>query len=112
MIVTISNLAYNVSVPAIASNGVAVGIVSNRVTYTYSASGLCDSGDLGCNNNPCSGGCYDPCYPCTNAVCGANPSGIFSETGLPVDCPSVTLDNMERSVCPYLQCFSLVGRIE
>jgi uncharacterized repeat protein (TIGR03803 family) len=101
-IVTITGLGLtsNVTVSALASNGVAVGIVSNGVTYTCVASGWCNSGDLpSCTN--------------TNIPCGCDPNGKFSDTGEPpFECPASATYGMTKAVCPYLQCLSLVGRIE
>ena len=47
--VTITGLTNNVTVAAIASNGVAVGIVSDNATYSYIASGSCTYAQGSCS---------------------------------------------------------------
>ena len=85
----VSNVIVQANYPNGFATGTVVGTVSNGVTYSYSASGLCAYCD------------YDP------EACTENASGVNTETGLPVACPPVC-----GLVCPGLQCFSLVGRIE
>ena len=87
--VSISNVCTNVTVWAINSVGVAVGTVSNSVTYSYSASGLCDRG----NDH----------Y--TNA------NGDDSITQMPVNCLGAGWQASEAP-CPDAQCYSLVGKVE
>jgi alpha-tubulin suppressor-like RCC1 family protein len=86
--VTISGLGQ-VNVPSDAANGVVIGIVSNGVTYSYSATGLCFfvAGDL-------------------NTAEDASGNGT---NGLPHGCPFY---GSSQFVCPASICYSLVGRIE
>jgi alpha-tubulin suppressor-like RCC1 family protein len=84
------------NVPVLATNyqGIAVGSVTIGNVYTFTASGDCVY-DTGLN--------YE-----------VNPSGIDPRTSDHVDCStsSVYYVNMTNSICPSLQCYSLVGKIQ
>jgi alpha-tubulin suppressor-like RCC1 family protein len=86
--VTVSGVVSEATVPAQSESGVVVGTVSNGVVYSYSASGLCTN--------------------CSSGLCGENASGINTYTDEPAGCPS----DMSNFICPTLQCYSLVGKIE
>jgi alpha-tubulin suppressor-like RCC1 family protein len=86
--VTITNVVSGLFVPATSESGVLAGSVSNGVIYYYVASGIASN----CN----SGGCAE------------NASGVSTITEEPVGCPPY----MSEFICPSLQCYSLVGKIE
>jgi alpha-tubulin suppressor-like RCC1 family protein len=86
--VTVTGVVSGATVPATYEAGVIAGIVSNGVMYSYSASGICTN--------------------CTSEGCGDNASGVNNATGEPSVCPS----DMSNFICPALQCYSLVGKIE
>ena len=83
-IVSISTLTNNVTVWATNGDGVAVGTVTNGVTYTYFATGSCSY-----NTNA------------TDSYFG--PDGGGSDV-----CIHFYMGN---AVCPNGECFSLVGKI-
>jgi hypothetical protein len=85
--VTVASVANNIAVPASAANGIAVGIVSNGVSYTFSASGTC-SWDRTCTN------------------CVADADGNHNGA---VNCSSVITPAF---ICPAARCYSLVGKIQ
>jgi alpha-tubulin suppressor-like RCC1 family protein len=89
--VTIDNGLGTTNVPGNAENGVAIGTVSNGVTYTYSATGLC----------------YH-CAPGGVPDCPTDPNGKKTN-GILWDCSSRSPCTL---VCPECQCFSLVGKIK
>ncbi len=89
---TINSVTTNVPAydPSAYGIGVAVGTVTNGGVYSYMASGYC---------------VYDAFLQKADA------NGRDSVSGSPVDCSFAYLD-MTNSVCPSLQCFSLVGKVQ
>jgi hypothetical protein len=89
----------NIIVQALFSSGVATGIVagivSNGVTYSYSATGLC-TWSTSCTASP----------DCTTDANGNHTNGV------PADCVAANwTPGRCTAPCPTLQCFSLVGKI-
>jgi hypothetical protein len=80
----------NVTVYGTNSLGVALGTVTNGGAYSYTASGLC---------------VYDSAHNL------ADPDGRDSGSSNQVDC-SFSYLNVTNSICPSLQCFSLVGKVQ
>jgi hypothetical protein len=85
--VTVTGVVSGAVVPAVEETGVVVGTVSNGVIYSYTASGLCTN--------------------CNSGSCGEDASGVSTTTGLPRTCSGTS-----NFICPDLQCYSLVGKIE
>jgi alpha-tubulin suppressor-like RCC1 family protein len=80
--------------PTWAGTGVRVGPVTQGSNYTYTASGLCVYDSRGFQ---------------------ADPNGVNPATSNLVTCTSSTFNfnfNKTNSICPWLQCFSLVGKIQ
>jgi alpha-tubulin suppressor-like RCC1 family protein len=92
--VTIGGLASNVAVVGSNNVGVAVGAVTNGLTYTYIASGFCSYDS---NESPSS---------------DVDPNGN-NRSGIPIGCtgPNGTGATPCGFVCPDTICYSLVGRI-
>jgi len=92
--VTVNGVTTNVPAYAdyVSPFGVAVGTVTNGVSYTFSASGRC---------------IHDINNPSTMSDANGNKTN-----GVPWDCSDFSIINKTNAVCPTAQCFSLVGKIQ
>jgi hypothetical protein len=87
----------NVVVVASNSVGIAVGPVTNGVTYSFSANGYCSWTTPGnCTATP---------------DCSTDPNGNHSN-GEPANCVAAGWNQTGAAICPLAHCFSLVGKIE
>jgi hypothetical protein len=92
---TVYGVASDVVVPANNNLGVVAGMVSNGVTYSYSATGFC-VWSTSCHTSP----------DCATDANGHHPDGTVA------DCVAAGWNASNTAICPNAQCFSLVGKIE